>query len=249
MSALSRRGRGYRSPKGGDDEWHTRPEFVEAARQVLGGIDLDPASNDVAQETVKATRYFTIEDDGLGQPWAGRVFMNPPFGRGKGKCKDFCAKLVHEYEAGVVDAAVVVVNGYSAETKWFRPFRDYPICFGPRSAFYHPDKPGNPMAWPAFVYLGPDPDAFVRVFSRLGHCVQDATRSDRTVFGRMMLNDEWELLRQEEEQLFGAPEMPERDFVTKGVGWSPARLDEEWGLLRLEEERVGRRKAERGAAT
>src|SRR5262249_14971473 len=48
----------------GDSEWYTPPEYVEAARDVLGGIDLDPASNHLAQATVRATRYFTKQDDG-----------------------------------------------------------------------------------------------------------------------------------------------------------------------------------------
>jgi hypothetical protein len=57
-------------------EWHTEAPIVAAARQVLGGIDLDPASCAEAQETVRAARFFTKEQDGLTRPWAGRVFMN-----------------------------------------------------------------------------------------------------------------------------------------------------------------------------
>src|SRR6266567_8413556 len=67
------------SPDLSDDEWFTPVEIIEAVRDVLGTIDLDPASCDEAQETVQATRYFTAENDGLKQEWAGRVWLNPPF--------------------------------------------------------------------------------------------------------------------------------------------------------------------------
>lgn len=47
-----------------DDEWYTPAKYIEAAREVLGSIDLDPASNDFANETVKASVYYTEERDG-----------------------------------------------------------------------------------------------------------------------------------------------------------------------------------------
>ena len=35
-----------------NNEWYTPPKFIEAAREVMGSIDLDPATSKVAQETV-----------------------------------------------------------------------------------------------------------------------------------------------------------------------------------------------------
>jgi len=59
----------------GKDEWLTPPEIVKA----LGVFDLDPCAP-VARPWDTALNHFTIEDDGLAQPWFGRVWLNPPYG-------------------------------------------------------------------------------------------------------------------------------------------------------------------------
>jgi hypothetical protein len=67
----------------GNEEWHTRKKYINLAREVFGGkIDVDPASSDLAQQTVQATTYFTKDNDGLKQEWHGHTRLNPPTGRG-----------------------------------------------------------------------------------------------------------------------------------------------------------------------
>ena len=67
---------GHQSAKMKNDEWLTPPAIVAA----LGPFDLDPCSP-VERPWPTAAQHFTVRDDGLAQPWHGRVWCNPPFGR------------------------------------------------------------------------------------------------------------------------------------------------------------------------
>jgi hypothetical protein len=58
------------------DEWLTPPEILRA----LGPFDLDPCTPD-AMPWQTAEKRYTKAQDGLQQPWHGRVWLNPPFGR------------------------------------------------------------------------------------------------------------------------------------------------------------------------
>ncbi len=84
------------------------------ARNVLGGIDLDPASSRAAQAVVKAERFFTKEQDGLKQDWGThRVFCNPPYGRAIGAWARKC------FEASQGGALVVLLVPARTCTRWF----------------------------------------------------------------------------------------------------------------------------------
>ncbi len=161
------------------NEWYTPAEYVNAAREVMGAIDLDPASNPLANETVQAARYYTQEDDGLAQTWYGRVFLNPPYGvtEGESNAGVWARKLITDYQNGHVSEAVLLVNA-NTERKWFAQLWDFPICFtNHRIQFYTPDGVGaQPVDGNALVYLGPNPERFVSVFSRFGDVAGSFTR-------------------------------------------------------------------------
>lgn len=70
----------------GTQEYYTDALIIELAREVLGQIDLDPASNHIANITVQAATYFTREDDGLSREWHGKVWLNHPFSKGELPC-------------------------------------------------------------------------------------------------------------------------------------------------------------------
>lgn len=66
-------------------EWYT-PDWLFDA---LGlEFDLDPCAPAGGLDWIPAKRFMSIDDDGLKQPWAGRVWLNPPYGREAAKWVD-----------------------------------------------------------------------------------------------------------------------------------------------------------------
>ena len=102
----------------GAESWYTPREIIEAARSVMGGIDLDPASSDEANAVVRAEKFYTAEDDGLSREWHGRVWMNPPYTRGL--VGRFTDRLIEERIAGRVEQGVVLVNAQTDAAWWQR---------------------------------------------------------------------------------------------------------------------------------
>lgn len=90
-------------------EWFTPRPFVEAAREVLGAIDLDPASHREANRIVRARRFYDQRANGLRRPWSGRVFLNPP----GGLVVEFWHRLIDSWEARAIVGAIWI--GYSLE--------------------------------------------------------------------------------------------------------------------------------------
>jgi hypothetical protein len=158
-----------------NNEWYTPARYVDAARELMGGIDVDPASNPMANETIRATTYYTQETDGLAHDWHGRVWLNPPYGfaeGGKSNQEIWSARLIAQYWAGITHEAVLLVNAVTDRT-WFAPLWDFPICFTDhRIRFYNQDtEAGQPTHGNVLVYLGPEVARFTAVFSAFGHIV------------------------------------------------------------------------------
>jgi hypothetical protein len=66
---------GHQSAAMLNDEWLTPPEILQA----LGPFDLDPCAP-IKRPWPMAAEHYTVEDNGLAQPWVGRVWCNPPYG-------------------------------------------------------------------------------------------------------------------------------------------------------------------------
>jgi ParB family chromosome partitioning protein len=153
----------------GNNEWYTPTKLIELAREVMGGIDCDPATSELANETVKATKIFTVDDDGRAQEWNGRVWMNPPYARPL--MGDFAEAVSSKFESGDIEQACILVNN-ATETKWFQRLLGAAsaVCF-PKSRikFLDPQgNPGAPLQGQAIIYMGDSVAAFETAFQLEG---------------------------------------------------------------------------------
>ena len=101
-----------------NDDWYTPKEWISFAHNVLGGIDLDPFSSAHANETVKANKIFTIDDDAFAQEWKARtVWMNPPYTRGV--VDKAVGKFIEEFRKGNFIAGLMLINNMT-DTQWYK---------------------------------------------------------------------------------------------------------------------------------
>ena len=153
----------------GENEWYTPPKYTEAAKRVMGGIDLDPASNELANKFVGAEKFYTKEDDGLANPWFGRVWLNPPYAQPL--IAQFSEAVVEKFGRGEFEQSIVLVNN-ATDTKWLQSMMRVcsAVCFVEgRVKFLDPDgNPGAPLQGQVALYFGDERERFLEEFAVFG---------------------------------------------------------------------------------
>jgi len=150
----------------GNFEYYTPIEFPTAAREVMGSIDLDPASSETANNKIKADYYFN--ESGLDKTWFGNIWMNHPFSRVNNPL--WISKICSSFENGDIDQGICITFAATSET-WFRPLLSYPQCFiHGRTNYYLPDgtKKKGVTKGSVITYLGDNNERFADIFSKFG---------------------------------------------------------------------------------
>lgn len=154
-------------------EHYTPTEVIEAARALLGRIDLDPASCEEANRSVKAVCYYTETINGLVPTWHGNIFLNPPGGKTKNRSNSvlWWEKLCRDYVTGTVRRAIFV--GFNMEillTSQASPLwvGEFPMCIPQRRLKF---SGGSPTHGNVIVSLGNDVAQFKRLFLPIGKVI------------------------------------------------------------------------------
>lgn len=157
------------------DECYTPLDHMDLWRQVLGPIELDPASCEIANRTVQSSRYYTKADDGYMRSWACRtLFLNPPYT--KNQVNRWVRRLRAAYADGhITEAAGLLVNSAPGYGWWHELIQSMPVVIlSQRLTFIQED--GTPYGdhhkkGQTVGYLGRDVRRFLEVFGPLGQVI------------------------------------------------------------------------------
>jgi ParB family transcriptional regulator, chromosome partitioning protein len=152
----------------GEQEHYTPHYIIEMAREVMRWINLDPASNDIAQQWVKADTYYTKENNGLEKDWnySGNMWMNPPYARG------LMDKFIEKTIESELQQYIILINN-TTETAAGQKILKHSdlVCFPQkRIRFIKPDGSVGkaPLQGQMILYRGGRQRPFQKVFSQLG---------------------------------------------------------------------------------
>lgn len=169
-----------RTVVGQSRDWGTPKKYVDAVREVFGGvIHLDPCSNQYS--IVGALREYSLPNhDGLRESWNfPTIYVNPPYGSDPEHGRTIsewlrrCAEACRVHQAEVLALVPVATN--TGHWKRYVYGRAAAICFlyDTRLRFLVNGKDegkGAPMSC-AMIYWGERVDCFSDVFMRFGAVV------------------------------------------------------------------------------
>lgn len=160
-----------------NDSWITPSDIISRVTEVLGFIDLDPATSKEANEIVKARSIFTKEDNALSQHWQCETFfLNPPYGKvgNKSQAGIFAEYAVEQFEKGNVKQGGIILLHDRSGYGWFESLAQRLPCvtLRERIRFINPNTmlQGDQAKTAQTLFLVGEKfsDSFVKVFQNFG---------------------------------------------------------------------------------
>lgn len=115
-------------------EWYTPSWILDAARDILGTIDLDPASSAIANETVQAYQWYSKAHSGIGKSWSkcendpSTIWLNPP-----SPAIAWWKELMLQHSLGYVKHALFMAYNVQlaqvSQGKGCPSILDFPVCW------------------------------------------------------------------------------------------------------------------------
>jgi predicted RNA methylase len=147
-------------------DWRTPEGVLYFVKAALGGIDLDPCAS-LNKRFWFAHKNLTEREDGLSQMWIGRVFVNPPYGKGIDRWFDKAwnsVEVTPQTEVIVLAPAAVSANYWQNAVK-----RAGLVCFLRGRVKFVGAESTAPMPV-ALHYFGHRAQDIARVLRTIGMC-------------------------------------------------------------------------------
>lgn len=166
-----------------NNRWFTPKYIIDPALEVLGPVDIDPASEEDANKYIAAAKYYTEADNGLSKRWAGTIWCNPPGGKIENKSVPllFWSKLMETREQRWLQHAIFlafsVEQTQTSQGKKYLPMAGFPLCIPAKRIRYElwDGTPGpSPTHSSVIVYVPGRANltgVFAEVFSSIGQVV------------------------------------------------------------------------------
>lgn len=173
--------------------WYTPPHIIEKARQTMGTIDLDPASEEAPQKWIQAETYYDLcippSIDWLEEkakataikvlsrsqlerqpPWEGNVWLNPPFY----DSPLWVNRMIHDHQK-TQNTSMLLVNTACGYKWWERLWRLFPVVMLEERLCFINGETGKPEGQAkkgqTIAYLGKDIATFTKVWSAIGRVI------------------------------------------------------------------------------
>ena len=156
---------GHTKPnKGENDTWLTPRQLLYA----VGSFDLDPCAAPTPRPWPTAQRHIELPEDGLADPWQGRVWLNPPYST----AASWLEKMAFHRNGTALIFARTETEMWQ---KWVWPFADSVLFIAGRLYFCFPDgsrAPGNAGGPSALIAYTPEDTEILRGSGIAGSLVQ-----------------------------------------------------------------------------